>query len=81
MIPSITQINEFIESEINPGLNTHGGFLSIIKYDELTGDLNVSMGGGCHGCASSTVTLKLMITQLLKEEFPSLGNITDFTDH
>ena len=75
------EIQTYINENINPGLEMHGGFLLIKGFDEESKTLRVEMGGGCHGCASSTATLKLVITQLLKEEFPSIGDIIDVTDH
>ena len=39
------------------------------------------MAGGCQGCASSIMTLKLHIESFLREEFPDLKEIEDMTDH
>ena len=80
-VPSKEQIEQFITEDINPGLEMHGGYLSVADYDEDTGVLKVTMGGGCHGCASSTITLKLMITHALKEQFPGISEVIDATDH
>ena len=79
--PNREQIEKFIDEMINPGLEMHGGYLQIQDYNESTGVLGVTMGGGCQGCASSTVTLKLMITHAIKEEFPGVTDIVDATDH
>ena len=75
------EIQTFIDEDINPGLEMHGGFLLIEKFDEEHKHLYVQMGGGCQGCASSIVTLKLMIESMLKERFPDLAEIEDVTDH
>ena len=74
-------IQQFIDDTINPGLEMHGGYLAISAFDLETKALKVTMGGGCQGCASSTITLKLMIENALKEEFPQLSTIEDTTDH
>jgi Fe/S biogenesis protein NfuA len=79
--PNRLQIEQFIEEDVNPGLAMHGGFLAINDYDEESGALRVTMGGGCHGCASSTVTLKRMITHALQENFPGITSVEDATDH
>ena len=39
------------------------------------------MGGGCHGCASSKVTMMNGVERHLREVFPSIGEIEDVTDH
>ena len=75
------QIQKFVDEQINPALEMHGGFLTIEKFDEDHKHLYVRMGGGCHGCASATITLKLQIERFLKEEFPDLKEIEDVTNH
>ena len=50
-----------------------------MKIDKI--HLYVKMGGGCHGCASASITLKLQVERFLMEEFPELKEIEDVTDH
>ena len=75
------EIQKFIDEDINPSLEMHGGYLVIDKFDEEHNHLYVKLGGGCQGCASSVITLKLMVESMLKEEFPELKEIEDVTDH
>ena len=75
------EIQSFVNEDINPGLESHGGYLSIEKFDAASKSLYVQMGGGCQGCASSTATLKMMIETMLREQFPGLGEIIDVTNH
>ena len=70
------EIQKFVDEDINPALESHGGFLLIHDFDEEKKLLKVQMGGGCQGCASARITLKLQI-----EEFPKLLEIEDVTDH
>ena len=79
--PTRKQIEEFIENEINPSLAMHGGFLELTDYDKETDIVHVKMGGGCHGCSSSRITLRNGVEQYLRDEFPNLGEIEDVTDH
>ena len=79
--PTRNQIEEFIENEINPSLAVHGGFLELTDYDEAADIVHVKMGGGCHGCAASALTLKSMITFALEDRFPSIKEVKDDTDH
>jgi Fe/S biogenesis protein NfuA len=74
-------IQKFIDEDINPALEMHGGYISIDEFDPVQNVLKIKMGGGCHGCASSQVTLKFQIETYLKEEFPDLQEIIDTTDH
>ena len=79
--PTRNHVKEFIENEINPSLAVHGGFLELIDYDEDADIVHVRMGGGCHGCAASALTLKSMITFALEDKFPSIREVKDVTDH
>ena len=69
-----------LESEINPGLASHGG---MVNLEEITAekDIVLRFGGGCHGCSMSNVTLKEGIEKTLKEKFPEINNVIDATDH
>ena len=78
---TIDKIQAYIDEEINPALEAHGGHLLIEKFDEKHQHLYVKMGGGCHGCASASITLKLQVERFLMEEFPELKEIEDVTDH
>ena len=74
-------IQVFIDAEINPLLQDHGGFISIHDFDENSKYLKIQMGGGCQGCAGSKMTLRRGVENHLREEFPSLGEVEDVTDH
>lgn len=75
------KIQLFIDDFINPILESHGGFLAVQDFDLSTGTLKVIMGGGCHGCAASSLTMNTMILDAIKAEFPEVINIYDVTDH
>ena len=75
------EIQTFIDEDINPGLEMHGGYLLARNFHTERKVLEIEMGGGCQGCVSSTVTLKLMIEHALKERFPGITDIQDVTNH
>jgi Fe/S biogenesis protein NfuA len=77
----LSDIQKFIDEDINPALDMHGGSLSIESFDEESKNLKVRLGGGCQGCASAKVTLQLQVNSYLREEFPDLNEIEDITDH
>jgi len=74
-------IQRIVDEDINPGLAMHGGFISIHDFDEERKSLKLQMGGGCHGCASSKLTMMLGVERHLREIFPDIGEIEDVTDH
>jgi Fe/S biogenesis protein NfuA len=74
-------IQTLIEDEINPSLEMHGGYISIHDFDEEKKLLEIKMGGGCHGCASSKTTMLLGVERYIRETFPDIREIKDVTDH
>ena len=74
-------IQKMIDDEINPALEMHGGYILIHDFDEETKSLKLQMGGGCHGCASSKLTMMLGVERHFREIFPDIGEIEDITDH
>jgi len=76
-----SDIQKLIDEEINSALSMHGGHVSIHEFDEESKSLKLKMGGGCHGCSSSRMTMKVGVENLLREVFPDIGEIEDVTDH
>ena len=74
-------IQRVVDEDINPGLAMHGGFISIREFDEKHKSLKLTMGGGCHGCASSKMSMVFSVERHLREVFPEIGEIEDVTDH
>ena len=74
------RIKYTIESDVNPSLASHRGFVDLV---EITGDMDVvlNFGGGCQGCSSVKVTLKNGVEAQLKAIHPEIRNILDATDH
>jgi Fe-S cluster biogenesis protein NfuA len=76
-----SDIQKMIDEEINPALEMHGGYISIHDFNEDNKSLKILMGGGCHGCASSKITMMNGVENHLREVFPDIGEIEDVTDH
>lgn len=78
------RINYVLYNEINPGLASHGGNVSLLEiYDDEEGGLTavLKFGGGCQGCSAVDMTLKQGVETTLKAQIPELQRITDSTDH
>jgi len=69
-----------IEAEINPGLASHGGMVTLEKITEAT-EVILRFGGGCQGCGMANVTLQDGIEKTLKEYFPEITAVIDATVH
>ncbi|GAB6387487.1 Fe-S biogenesis protein NfuA [Stutzerimonas marianensis] len=78
--PLNERINYYLQTEINPGLASHGGLVTLIDVVE-EGVAVLQFGGGCQGCGQADVTLKEGIEKTLLERIPELKGVRDVTDH
>jgi Fe/S biogenesis protein NfuA len=74
------EISVIIDTDINPALAAHGGFITYVGHDG-EGKAFVTMGGGCHGCAMSRMTMLQGVQQSIKEAVPAVERVVDVTDH
>ena len=74
------KINYVLYSEINPGLASHGGEVSLIEVvnEEIA---ILQFGGGCQGCGMVDLTLKDGVEKTLLEQVDGLKSVKDVTDH
>ena len=77
--PLAAEIQALIDSQINPGVASHGGFVELL--DVKDNRVFVRMGGGCQGCGMASVTLKQGVEVLIKQSFPQIEAVVDSTDH
>ncbi|MBD9425911.1 MULTISPECIES: Fe-S biogenesis protein NfuA [unclassified Pseudomonas] len=78
--PVTERINYYLQTEINPGLASHGGQVSLVDVVE-EGIAVLRFGGGCQGCGQADFTLKEGIEKTLLERIPELKGVRDVTDH
>ena len=77
--PIEDKINYILHDEINPGLASHGGMVTL---EEMDNDVVIlQFGGGCQGCGMVDVTLKEGVEKTLLEKIPELKGVRDITDH
>ncbi|MFQ5669982.1 MAG: iron-sulfur cluster assembly accessory protein [Acidobacteriota bacterium] len=77
--PQARRIQELIDTRINPGVASHGGFVELIDVDKER--VYLKLGGGCQGCGMVNVTLKQGIEVMIKEALPQVKEVIDTTDH
>ncbi|HEY8330663.1 MAG TPA: Fe-S biogenesis protein NfuA [Pseudomonas sp.] len=78
--PLPERINYYLQTEINPGLASHGGMVSLVDIDD-EGVAILRFGGGCQGCGMVDMTLKDGVEKTLMERIPELKGVRDVTDH
>jgi len=81
--PLEEQVNYILYTEINPGLASHGGEVSLVNLiEEENGHIAVlKFGGGCQGCSAVDMTLKEGVEKSLIAKVAGLVGVRDETDH
>jgi Fe-S cluster biogenesis protein NfuA/nitrite reductase/ring-hydroxylating ferredoxin subunit len=59
--------------EVRPYLQSHGGNVELIKVEDNIAYLRLE--GSCHGCPSSTMTLKMAIEEAIYKAAPDLDDL------
>jgi Fe/S biogenesis protein NfuA len=77
--PTAGAVQEVLDRQINPGVGTHGGMVSLVEVKD--GTAYMRFGGGCQGCAAVDVTLKQGVERAVLSAVPSVSAIVDVTDH
>lgn len=74
------QIEAVIATDVNPSLAAHGGFVTFVGHD-TQGTAYLTMGGGCHGCSMSKMTMLEGVQTTLVDQVPGVVKVRDLTDH
>ena len=73
-------IEAVVSADVNPALAAHGGFVTYVGHDN-EGTAFLTMGGGCHGCSMSRMTMLEGVQTMILEKVPGVERIRDLTDH
>jgi Fe-S cluster biogenesis protein NfuA len=60
---------------LRPYIASHRGHVEVVDFDEADGTLLLRLGGTCHGCAASTITLKQGIEVRLRDAVPEVKHV------
>ena len=77
--PLAKAVQEVLDSQINPGVGSHGGMVTLVEVRD--GAAYLRFGGGCQGCAAVDVTLKHGVEAAIRAAVPQVTAIVDATDH
>ena len=64
---------EAVLDKIRPSLIRDGGNVELVDVSD--GVVKVKLTGACNGCPMSTMTLKMGIEQILKQEIPEIKEV------
>ena len=77
---TVKTINKVIDQYVQPAVEQHGGFIMFEDFDQETGRVSVLLQGSCSGCASSAVTLKIGVENMLKHYVPEVTSVVGMDD-
>jgi Fe/S biogenesis protein NfuA len=61
--------------DLRPYIASHRGHVEVVDFDEAEGTLVLRMGGTCHGCTASAVTLRQGIEVRLRQTVPEVRQV------
>jgi Fe-S cluster biogenesis protein NfuA len=67
------KVKEIMET-IRLSLQSHGGDVELVGIDE-DNTVNVRLQGACQGCPGATMTMKMGIERILKEQIPEIKEV------
>jgi Fe-S cluster biogenesis protein NfuA len=71
---TIDRIEQTLDT-LRPYIASHKGHVEVVDFDEQDGTLLLRLGGTCHGCAASTITLKQGIEVRLRASVPEVKHV------
>ena len=74
------EIKKIITNNIQPSVAMHGGEVIFQDFDERNGQVTMLMSGSCSGCASSMMTLKMGVENMLKHYVPEVKSVVGVDD-
>jgi len=74
------EVRTVVDEQVNPALAAHGGFVTFMGHDG-EGKVYLTMGGGCHGCSMSRMTMLQGVQTMIMEAVPAITKVIDATDH
>jgi Fe/S biogenesis protein NfuA len=77
--PQAIAIKQVLDTEINPAISGHGGYITLLDVKEQIA--YIQMSGGCQGCGMADVTLKQGVVVAIKKSVPEIIDVLDTTDH
>jgi len=64
---------EAVLNRVRPALQADGGDVELVEVND--GVVKVKLTGACNGCAMATMTLRMGIERVLKEQIPEVKEV------
>ena len=74
---TVCLIKELLNTRTRPRIKADGGDIFFSGFDVDKGEVKVRMTGACKGCASSSVTLKQGVEQMMRHYIPEVKTVSN----
>jgi len=75
MATTAEKIAEVIEANVRPIIESHGGGIEFMGYDETSGVLKVELHGVCSGCPGAAATLRNLVEGVIQRYVPEVKEV------
>jgi Thioredoxin-like proteins and domains len=69
------KITQVIDTQVRPMIQSHGGGIDFVDYDEANGVLKVELTGLCSGCPGAQATLRNMVQSVVQRTVPEVKEV------
>ena len=69
------RITEVLETNVRPIIESHGGGIEFMGFDETSGILKVSLSGVCSGCPGAAATLRNLVEGVVQRDVPEVKEV------
>ena len=64
------RIEKVIESDVRPVIESHGGGIEFLSFDDSSGVVKVELTGVCCGCPGAAATIRNMVEGVIQRSGP-----------
>jgi len=75
MATTAEKIAEVLETNVRPIIESHGGGIEFMGYDETSGVLKVELFGVCSGCPGAAATLRNLVEGVVQRYVPEVKEV------
>lgn len=69
------KIVEVLSKKISPALQSHGGDVTFVSYEDASGTLCVELTGACGTCPYAQETLRMTVESEIRNEIPEVTSV------
>ena len=73
-------IHELLDTRIRPMVQNDGGDIRFVRFDRNDGTVYVELQGACSGCASSSVSLKYGVENMMRHYIAEVQSVVAIND-